>query len=118
MFEATPLFAVLSRALDVAALRQAVHTSNIANANVEGFRRLAVSFDAQLQSIANGSADAAQESAWSATPPRVVATDDSVRLDQEMALMAKDAVRYQALLGAFERTTGLLNLAIHEGKEG
>jgi flagellar basal-body rod protein FlgB len=117
VFEATPIFAVLSRALDVAALRQAVHSSNLANANVEGFRRLDVSFDAQLQSVANATLDAAPESAWSDAMPRVMTTNDSVRLDQEMALMAKDAVRYQALLGAFERTTGLLNLAIHEGKE-
>jgi len=116
VFEATPLLAVLSRALDDAALRQAVHTSNIANANVDGFRRLDVAFDTQLQTMANGSVDAARESAWSSSAPRVVPTNDSVRLDQEMALMAKDAVRYQALLGAFERTTGLMSLAINDGK--
>jgi flagellar basal-body rod protein FlgB len=118
VFEASSVFAVLSRALDDAALRQAAHTSNIANASVEGFRRLDVSFDAQLRAIADGSLDASADSTWSAGQPRLVATDESVRLDHEMALMAKDAVRYQALLGAFERTTGLLSLAIHEGREG
>ena len=41
-----------------------------------------------------------------------------VRLDQEMAQMAQNAVRFQQLIGAFERTTGLLRMAIHEGRGG
>lgn len=116
MFEATPVFAVLSRALDDAALRQAVHTSNIANASTEGFRRLEVQFDAQLQALANATPGTAPESSWTSTSPRVIATDESVRLDREMALMAKDAVLYQALLGAFEKTAGLMSTAIREGR--
>ena len=100
MFESNPVFALLSRALDAAALRQAVHTTNIANADVADFRRLEVSFDAELQAA------------------RAVATDEAVRLDKEMALMAKDAVQYQALLGAFERSIGLLRLAARDGREG
>lgn len=117
MFEATPIFSLLARALDGAALRQAVHTTNIANAGTEGFHRLEVTFDAQLGSLA-ASTDAATEPMPSlASQPQVVATGDAVRLDQEMALMAKDAVRYQALLNAFGRATSLLRLAIHEGRE-
>jgi flagellar basal body rod protein FlgB len=91
-----PVFGVLSRALDVAALEQAVHTANIANAGVPGYHRLEVSFDAQVQRAA----------------------DETVRLDKEMALMAKDAARYQTLLSAFDRTVGLLQMAIKEGREG
>jgi flagellar basal-body rod protein FlgB len=117
VFEAAPIFSLLARALDNAALRQAVHTTNIANAGSDGFQRLEVTFDAQLQAFSNTESAAGDESSWLTSQPRVVTTGDTVRLDQEMALMAKDAVRYQALLGAFDRTTALLRLAIREGKE-
>ena len=110
----TPVFDVLSRALDVAALKQAVHTANIANAGVPNYHRLEVSFDAQVQRAAE-----AEEISEPASGAHVVrSADDTVRLDKEMALMAKDAVRYQTLLSAFDRTVGLLQMAIKEGREG
>ena len=117
MSELNPISALLAHALDNAALRQAVHTSNIANSGVDGFRRLDVSFDAQLaRAGAEVGMDAA--SADSLMQARVVETNDSVRIDREMALMAKDAVQYQALLGAVDRSFGLLRLAVREGREG
>src|SRR5690348_12372291 len=113
MFETNPLFALMSRALDAASLRQAVHTANIANADVDGFRRLEVSFNPAADV---GSLEPSMVGAASAEEPKVVSTNDTVRLDQEMALMAKDAVRYQQLLNAFERTMGLLTLAARDGR--
>src|SRR5688572_31063267 len=48
LFPYTTLFrSLLSKALDHAALRQAVHTANIANAGTENFSRLEVIFDSQ-----------------------------------------------------------------------
>ena len=117
MSETEPIFQILARALDVAALRQAVHTANIANANVEGYRRLEVAFDAELLRAA--SLHAGAELSASFAMPRVVpSADTAVRLDQEMAQMAQNALRYQALLGAFDRSAGTLRLAIREGREG
>ncbi len=115
-----PVFGVLSQALDVAVLKQAVHTANIANAGVPGYHRLEVSFDAQVQRAAaeSGAADLEGDSASSSGARVVRSADETVRLDKEMALMAKDAARYQTLLSAFERTVGLLQMAIKEGKEG
>jgi flagellar basal-body rod protein FlgB len=114
---ASPVSELLSRALDIAALRQAVHTSNIANAGVEGFRRLDVSFETELARA--GAALGSTASTLETLPQgRVVETTETVRLDKEMALMAKDAVQYQALLGAADRSFGLLRLAIREGREG
>jgi flagellar basal-body rod protein FlgB len=123
-----PVFGALSQALDVAALKQAVHTANIANAGVPGYHRLEVSFDAQMQRASDEMTRATDQpttaaeggESWpSGGGPRVVrAADETVRLDKEMALMAKDAVRYQTLLSAFERTVGLLQMAIKEGREG
>src|SRR5688572_30520749 len=105
-----PIFALLSRALDAAALRQAVHTANIANAEVDGFRRLDVSFDAELERLSTDPTYAAASAPSDLTTPQVISTTDAVRLDQEMALMAKDAVQYQALINAFQRSMGLLRL--------
>ena len=113
MFETNPLFAVMSRALDAASLRQAVHTANIANADVDGFRRLEVTFNPQADL---GSLGSSMASAAALEGPKIISTNDTVRLDQEMALMAKDAVRYQQLLNAFERTMGLLTLAARDGR--
>jgi len=116
VFEADPVFSVLSRALDNAALQQAVHTSNIANASSDKYSRLQVVFEnelqaAQLASFGNGDLANALP-----TRARVMSTGEAVKLDQEMALMAKDAVHYQALLGAYDRSMGLLRLATREGK--
>jgi flagellar basal-body rod protein FlgB len=113
-----PLFALLARALDGAALRQAVHTANLANASVEGFRRLDVSFDSELERARAALDAGAPPEPDALTAPQVVQTEETVRLDREMALMAKDAVQYQALLGAFDGSMSLLRLAVREGREG
>jgi flagellar basal body rod protein FlgB len=97
-----------------------VHTANIANAGVPGYHRLDVSFDAQVQRASDEMTAADGSESWpSGSGPRVVrAAVETVRLDKEMALMAKDAVRYQTLLSAFEHTVGLMQMAIKEGREG
>ena len=117
--DAQPIFALLSRALDAAALKQAVHSTNIANAGVDGYNRLEVSFDSQLQSASQLLQGGMEGEPLDLPEPRVVpAADGEVHLDREMVLMAKDALRYEALLGAVGRTSSLLELAIKEGHEG
>ena len=121
MLNADPVLALLSRALDAATLRQTVHAANVANADTEGYRRLEVVFSAELQRLnAEGPAlDTSQALQWAQTEPEIVESAESkVRLDQEMAQMAENAVRYQALLGAIERTLGTLRFAAKEGREG
>jgi flagellar basal-body rod protein FlgB len=117
---ADPVLAVLSRALDTAALRQSVHVSNVANAGVEGYKRLEVISPAEIARL-NAEApalDATEALGWSQPEAEVVeSADGAVRLDQEMAEMAQNAVRYQALVGAVERTLGLLRYAAKEGRE-
>jgi flagellar basal-body rod protein FlgB len=108
MFSADPVFALLSRAMDTTALRHAVHVANIANAGADDYHRLEVEVS---------SSSRAMDPMWEPSQPRVVrAADDSVQLDQEMAGMAQNAVRYQALARAFERTLELLRLAVSEGR--
>lgn len=117
MLYTTPTMALLEHAIDVSAMRQSVHAANIANANVDGYSRLDVTFDtaldqASLQSFSTPSTSGALPLSTSA----VVATGEAVRLDEEMAAMAKNALRYQMLLGAFERSVGSVRLAINEGR--
>jgi flagellar basal-body rod protein FlgB len=121
MLNADPIIALLSRALDAAALRQSVHATNVANVDTEGYRRLEVIYSAELQRLnAEGPAiDAHEALQWAQAEPEVVESAEArVKLDQEMAQMAENAVRYQALLGAIERTLGLLRYAAREGREG
>jgi flagellar basal body rod protein FlgB len=74
-----------------------------------------VAFDPELERarLAMSSLDGAQRPP---ATPQVVATGDGVRLDEEMALMARNALQYQLLLGAFDGQMGLLRLAIREGR--
>ncbi len=114
----TPPLELLARAIDASALRQGVYASNVANAGIEGYRRMEVTFDSQLaQFDALMSAQAGAASSGLNAAPAIVATDSVVKLDEEMARMAKNALRYDVLIGAFEKSLGTLRLAVREGRE-
>jgi flagellar basal-body rod protein FlgB len=105
-----PTLEVLARAIDVCALKQAVYSANLANANVDGYKRLEVQFDAQaMRAEAAAGAPPAQQA-------QVVATNASVQIDTEMAAMARNALRWNMLVNAYEGSSGLMKLAVHEGK--
>jgi flagellar basal-body rod protein FlgB len=115
MLGTEPIFAELSRALDLVELRHSVHASNIANASTDGYQRMEVLANESVSPIAAElDAGAAQLPVGEVVP----SANATVRLDQEMAQMAQNALRFQQLIGAFERTTGLLRMAIHEGRGG
>jgi flagellar basal-body rod protein FlgB len=121
MFSVEPVWQLLSQRLDACALRQAVYSANIANADVPGYEPLEVNFESQLQSVDNlfDASPAGQAELLESLRPTVVAsTQDTVELDQQLAMMSKNALQYQALLGAFQHSVGLLRLAVLEGKEG
>jgi flagellar basal-body rod protein FlgB len=110
MLETNPTQEILSRAIDICALRQAVYSANIANADVADYKRLEVSFDAQAMSVE------ARAGTLAAQAPQVITTDAAVKLDEEMAAMARNALRYQTLLDAYERSASIMKLAVHEGR--
>src|SRR3954467_2313670 len=100
MLNTDPVLALLSRALDAAALRQSVHATNVANVDTEGYRRLEVVYSAEIQRLnaENPAVDANEALGWAQAEPEVVESAESrVKLDTEMAQMAENAVRYQAL---------------------
>ena len=101
----TPTIELLARAIDASALRQGVYSSNVANAGVEGYRRMEVMLD-------SAAAPAGLDPA-----PTIVPTESAVKLDEEIAHMAKNALRYEVLIGAFEKSLGALRLAVREGRE-
>ena len=121
MTSTNPTLEALASAIDVSALRQSVYTANIANASVDGYRRMEVSFDRELARVATQMADMhasmTPDAQLTAGNAHVVPTDAAVKLDEEMGLMARNALRYQTLIGAFEKTMGLLRTAIREGRE-
>jgi flagellar basal-body rod protein FlgB len=122
MFSIDPTLELISRGLDACALRQAVYSANIANADTPGYQPLEVSFETELQNAAkltSGESWPEQTEFLRTIEPAVVPSGiDTVHLDQQLALMAKNAIHYQQLLGAFERSMSLLRLATLEGREG
>jgi flagellar basal-body rod protein FlgB len=122
MFSIDPTLELLGRTLDACALRQAVYSANIANADTPGYQPLEVSFESELQKAAqvtSGGEWADQAQILNTIEPAVVpAAMDTVHLDQQLALMAKNALHYEQLLGAFQRSMSLLRMAVLEGREG
>lgn len=116
MLYTTPTMALLERAIDVSALRQSVHAANIANANVDGYTRMEVTFDAALTRANLQTAGSPSSSSLPLETAAIIPTGDLVKLDEEVAAMAKNSLRYQLLLNAFERSLGSVRLAINEGR--
>jgi flagellar basal-body rod protein FlgB len=119
MLTTTPTTEFIARALDVSALRQSVYSSNVANAAVPGFRRMDVRFDRELERVALGLAQGTTGRDVSTAMPNamVIGTDSLVKLDEEVGLMARNALRYQTLLTAIQKGSVLLRMAVREGRE-
>jgi flagellar basal-body rod protein FlgB len=117
----TPTLELLAHATDVSAMRQSVYAANIANAGVQDYRRLEVAFDREVERFALEVADSGKGRAGAAwlgpQTASVFQTNDAVKLDQEVALMAQNALRYQTLISAFERTMSTMRMATREGRE-
>jgi flagellar basal-body rod protein FlgB len=117
--------AVVSLALDAATLRQQAISANIANAHTAGYIRQEVSFERQLDDArrdlrAHGTLD---PFALGGIQPRIEpmsATANGateVKLDMEMADIARNTVHYQSLVKGLARHFGILSSAISEGKK-
>lgn len=111
--------ATLALALDAASRRQEAFAANIANAGTPGFTPLQVEFESQL-----ADARASLRSRGSVEPrdlegvqPQVApALDEPLRLDGQVAEMARNAVHYQALAQGLNRHLALLAAAAGDGR--
>jgi flagellar basal-body rod protein FlgB len=116
--------AALSLALRVASQRQQAIAANIAHAGTTGFTPADVTFgdalaQARLELSTAGSIMpdtlAGLRPDWQARLD-TQGQPETVRLDSEAALLAGNAVHYQALVQGLSRHLGLLALAAGDGK--
>lgn len=114
----------VSLALDAAALRQQVISANIANASAPGYIPQKVRFEEYLEGAkatlqARGRLDAAALQSFRVDVVPVVdqaGMAGAVKLDMEMADMARNAVHFQALARGLSRHFSILQMAANDGK--
>ena len=116
--------AALSAALEGASRRQAAIAANLANVDTAGYVPLRLSFEAQVRQAQATLADrgvldpAAIDSLRGELEP-LVGPDGStgqVRVDSEMAELARNAVQFQALVQGLSRHLALQALVAADGR--
>jgi flagellar basal-body rod protein FlgB len=116
----------LAKALDGSALRHRAIANNLANVETPGFQRQDVVFESELRAALDSSAlpmDAQMEQA-AAVSPSVVGdaaspareNGNNVDADREMARLADNTIRYEAILQCMNLKGDMLKTAIYEGK--
>ena len=121
LFDVT--FQTLDLALGAAGKRQEVLANNLANVNTPGYKRLDVDFDGIL-SQAVDAARTGDRSKLDALRPEVNQDDavavradgNSVDVDQEMAYLAENNVRYNALVQLTQKKLDTLKYVISDGR--
>ena len=114
--------ALLSKSLDTSLNTHQVIAHNIANANSTGFRPLTVKFEQLLSDMKMAAAgepnvaDLKERLANIQIEIEPDANSDTVQLDQQMVLLAKNTTHYQALLSARSLYGELVSMAIRGGK--
>lgn len=112
--------ALVSKALDAATVRQAVHANNIANAGVEGFAPSRVSFEAHMSQVrdvlARGDRLSVADVGGLQATIETMGTDSKVELDAEVSALARNGLHYQALIKALDRELSMMSLAVSDGK--
>lgn len=114
-------------ALDAATMRHQVIAGNIANANAEGYAARRADFDGHLREARKvleekGRLDASAVNGLATSRVAVELRQgpdgrpQPVRLDEEMADMAHNAVHYQTLVRALSRHLSLVAMAAADGK--
>lgn len=116
----------ISLALDAAVQRQRVVAHNIANADVEGFVPMRVTFSQSMDEARRllnegRRLNPAALQAWAEEGVRLEAATvaglpGKVQLDSEVAQMAQNAVHYQALIRGLNKHMTVMASAVSEGK--
>jgi len=112
----TPLLQRMERFLDLAALRQSLVSSNIANVDTPGYRTRDIDFEKEMQKAA---------AAPDATPHPVVREisglverpdQNNVSIDRESMLLAQTQLQFQVGVALLKQEFKRLVTAITEGK--
>ena len=121
LFDVT--FKTLDLALGAAGKRQEVLANNLANVNTPGYKRLEVDFDGVLAKAVDA-ARTGDRNALDALRPGVSGDDsvavradgNSVDVDQEMAFLAENNIRYNALVQLSQSKLNTLKYVISDGR--
>ena len=121
LFDVT--FKTLDLALGAAGKRQEVLANNLANVNTPGYKRLDVDFDGVLAKAVDA-ARVGDRNALDALRPTVSQDDsvavradgNSVDVDQEMAFLAENNIRYNALVQLTQKKLETLKYVISDGR--
>ena len=125
--------AVLEKALDAAWMRNEVISNNIANVNTPGYKKSDVNFEEQLASAAQFQIGSAVKSSKflpigndmrSIPAPQIIQKTNTyvrkdgnnVDVDVEMAELAKNAIKYNALITQISKKFGNIKMVISEGR--
>ncbi len=125
--------AVLEKALDAAWMRNEVITNNIANVNTPGYKKSDVSFEEQLagakqfqigSTIKNPKFLPIGNDTQSIPAPQMIQqTNTSARkdgnnvdIDVEMAELAKNTIKYNALITQISKQFGNIKMVLNEGR--
>lgn len=115
--------ALLSLAIDAAAMRQQALAQNIANVNTPGYRRIDVSFAERIGNLvdANGQVRVQADRLAGFRPYLQVAAPDgadgTVSVDTEIAAISENTLHHQVLLKALSKHLAMIGTAIGEGKK-
>ena len=117
--------AIVRMALDASVVRHSAISTNIANANTQGFTPLRVSFEDQLSTektaLLERREGATELARLNSMQPRVELGDTSISgkvlIDREMVELSKNTLHYQALIKAMGKNTAILNMAINDGRQ-
>ena len=117
-------FKALDAALGAAGKRQEVLANNLANVNTPGYKREDVKFDGVL-SKALAAAQSGDSAALNHLSPSVEtdsaavamrADGNSVDVDQEMAYVAENNIRYNALVQLAQKKLETMKYVISDGR--
>jgi flagellar basal-body rod protein FlgB len=118
---------LVEAALDGALSRHAAIATNIANAETDGFRPMQSRFDSLFEQVRATVGDRSRDAETLRAVERVRedlageamtvdAGSDRVELDMQMAALARNTLRYEALLTAQGKLGQMMQLVIGEGK--
>jgi flagellar basal-body rod protein FlgB len=126
--------AVLEKALDAAWMRNEVISNNIANVNTPGYKKSFVSFEDQMASavsmfqigssqkdskflpIGNDIRNIPAPEIMQMSFTSVRKDENNVDVDVEMAELAKNTIKYNALISQISRQFNTIKTAINEGR--
>lgn len=114
------LTALIKFSLDAAQLQHFATAQNIANASTAGYRAYRIDFNQQFEKLRTNVAEGrplSSDMIASARPTlRQSEMPTTIALDMEAAKLSQNVLHYQAVAKAYSKMSGLLSLAINEGR--